>query len=159
MKGFLVSSLLLSLVAVSAQATPSDVEQEMVRACSRMSVLAVETINDHTKNGMAKNVRENLYVLSAELSKHLPQTYTPIQTGLNEALQLKGTDSSASLADRAAVIGMWCIQDTAEVISNGDARQPILFEQDTQVLLINGIADFLGEHIKTMDSIDDQSGK
>lgn len=145
MKGLLVSSisLVLGLAAVPATAALSDTEQKLVTACVRMAALSSAVIADKTSDGIAHDVKNNVYALAMKLSEHVPQTYTPIQTGLKEALELKGTESSASVVDRAAVIGLWCVQDTADQIvsslpgANGQSAQPYMLDPETQVKLVD----------------------
>lgn len=152
MKGFLVSSisLLLGMAAVPATAALSESEQHLVTACVRMAALAAAVIDDKSQDGVAQDVKNNVYALAARLSEHVPQTYTPIQTGLKEALELKGTESSASLEDRAAVIGLWCVQDTADDIVNSlphggeqQSAQPYMLDPETQVKLVDLITETL----------------
>lgn len=135
MKGLLACSLLALFVSGALAEEPTDdhpsESTKLVRICAQLSVVAEELI----KGDYADVTNTEFDGLAFELSESLPQSYNAIYDGLISARDLSQLAITDHAAEQATVLGLWCVQDTVNVVNN--TTSPYILEQETQVELIN----------------------
>lgn len=135
MKSLLVCSLSLLVGSGAAIAAPErSYEDNLFETCAIAAHVAEAVISDRTSNGVAAEVRDHPEYSAKWLSESLPQSYNAIHTVLISALELNTLPSPVSSADRAAVLGLWCVQDTRNKAIGGS--RPSMLDPDTQTDLV-----------------------
>ncbi|WP_252498289.1 hypothetical protein [Escherichia coli] len=102
-----------------------DAALEVLAVCFETSLLARELIENTI---LADDIQNNTEKIALQLSEPLPPTYNGIIAGLNNAVAMRGTanvesPSRASTDLRAAVIGLWCINDTIAALNQTFRRR------------------------------------
>uniref|UniRef100_UPI003A5D0F7D hypothetical protein n=1 Tax=Acinetobacter ursingii TaxID=108980 RepID=UPI003A5D0F7D len=125
----------------------------MLAVCFETSLLARELIENTI---LADDIQNNTEKIALQLSEPLPPTYNGIIAGLNNAVAMRGTanvesPSRASTDLRAAVIGLWCINDTIAALNQTD--NAVLQDGELQQTLVdyynNLLADIVCRFQKT----------
>lgn len=135
MKSLLACSLaLLSTVALakepSVDISARSSSVKLVSVCAQLSVVAEDIIR-----GKAEVTEEDSVPLAFLLSNSFPQSYNAIYTGLISAHALSKLQITDHAADQATVLGLWCVQDAVNEIT--EPSSPYLLEQETQVELVD----------------------
>ena len=151
MKGLVLTcSLLFSAGAVAAPVSSDEFKSRLLEAC-----YSVTSLNHMVQHASPKERAEIVNALKTDtdgvafqLSKPLPQAYSAIRAGLNSIIEYSNfaPRSEQLIADHSAVLGMWCVQDTADAIIK--APNPVLQEQDVQVELIDLYSEAVSEDTK-----------
>ncbi|MDF3636901.1 hypothetical protein P3S46_06745, partial [Enterobacter cloacae] len=114
-----------------------ETKQTVLAVCFETSLLARELIENTI---LADDIQNNTEKIALQLSEPLPPTYNGIIAGLNNAVAMRGTanvesPSRASTDLRAAVIGLWCINDTIAALNQTD--NAVLQDGELQQTLVD----------------------
>lgn len=136
----LVAALTLACCVQASVAAAEPITTEGVIAiCARMAAVSLIIIEDEQPRDTNLLIQEIPEVVFA-LSKPLPQSYNAVKAGIINSLPLRGTandyhPAKASSETRAAVIGLWCVNDIiAELNPNSGAA---LQDADLQQTLVD----------------------
>ncbi|EMM6855872.1 hypothetical protein ACFFZC_005217, partial [Enterobacter hormaechei] len=115
----------------------AETKQTVLAVCFETSLLARELIENTI---LADDIQNNTEKIALQLSEPLPPTYNGIIAGLNNAVAMRGTanvesPSRASTDLRAAVIGLWCINDTIAALNQTD--NAVLQDGELQQTLVD----------------------
>lgn len=136
MKGLLVCSV-FALLSTGALAQEPLVDMsiqknsvKLVSVCAQLTIVA-ESIIRHT----AEADEESSDVLAFMLSDSFPPSYNSVYTGLISAHELSKLSNTEHASEQASVLGLWCVQDAVNEITEADSPQSL--EQETQVELVD----------------------
>lgn len=141
MKSLLACSLSLLVTSGAIAAPERSFEDNLFETCALVAQVTEAIISDRTADGVAAEVRSHPEYSAKWLSESFPQSYNAIHTALNSALELNKLPSPTSSADRAAVLGLWCVLDTrTEAIKS---NRPLMLDPDTQADLVYIYSDLI----------------
>ena len=135
MRALLGSCILTVSCSAAVAAT---VEQEtVIHTCWGVVAVSQAIFSGAFTAQELDELARNIPTVASELSKDFPPAYNGISTGLSSAIENNtsfGGRYTASPSDRAAVLGVWCVNDTVQALN--DSSNPMLQTAETQQQLV-----------------------
>ncbi len=137
MRALLGSCLLTFSLSISAE-DGTDASYELLNACLGLVAVSEAIFSDVFSEAELADIKQNISPIALELSKEFTPAYNGITAGLVSALEYQSIQTETNpriIQDRAAVLGLWCVNDTVQVMNK--TSNPMLQPAETQQQLVN----------------------